>query len=235
MKNFIAVVLAALMSVYSVPVLGTENELLEKGMFFSTIDACQQAYESGEFRFYQPDPENLRRAPGMAKGLPRAGCALEDVRENKGNSPAWVILSPNVPVIFNNEGNPIMDGRCHNKIHEFMWLPLLRGLPGRDGIKGDMGPRGPKGDPGVSPKKEPSKCKTGCKVLIGIGVAAVGYGVSQLIKKDDDKKKPGPVVHTDPPTFKAGLAPSVKIGYVPSPHAGGKGGISVTAGGRLSF
>lgn len=189
MKQFIAVVLTALMSFYSVPVLGAENEPLEKGMFFSSIEACKMAFESGEYRFYQPDPDNFKKIPEMAKGLPRAGCAREDVRENNVKSPAWVILSPNVPVVFNNDGNPIVDGRCHNKIHEFVWLPLLRGLQGTMGLTGPRGPQGPKGDPGqnlVAKKKSHTIWYIVGAAVLGVGIAALASGGGSKDKKMGD-------------------------------------------------
>lgn len=148
MKSTIAVILAILMTFYSVPLMGAETEPLEKGMFFPSLEACKMAFESGEFRFYQPDPKHLKTPPASAKGLPRAGCAREDVREHKGGSPAWVILASDTPSVFNPDGVPVVDGRCHNKIHDFVWLPLLRGLPGPVGPMGLQGPQGSVGRDG---------------------------------------------------------------------------------------
>lgn len=232
-------ILAVLIAIYSTPVLGTETEPLERGMFFGSRAACEATWNTGgEFRFYTPDPENLRVPPAQAKGLPRAGCALEDVRENKGESPTWVILAPNTLTVFGIDGIPIMDGRCWNKIHDFAYLPLLRGLPGRDGLqglKGDTGPKGLKGDKGEDFTPEDrfdGWCgfwsDLGCTVLAGVIVGGTVYYVAT--QGGDDKKKPGPVVHTDPPTFKVGLAP--RVGFIP-PRNGRGGGMFI--GGSVSF
>jgi hypothetical protein len=91
-----------------------------------------------------------------------------------------VILSPNVPATFDVNGTPIVDGRCHNKIHEFVWLPLLRGLPGRDGRDGldgrDYEPLPSPGE-GLVPKK---KNRTWLYVVGGLllagGIAALAGG-----------------------------------------------------------
>ncbi len=241
-KNFIstlALTMALVAISLSMPALGAENEPLERGMFFSSLEACKQAWEA-DFRYYKPDPNNIRTPLSEAKGLPKAGCALEDVREHKGESPAWVILASDTPAVFGADGTPILDGRCWNKIHEFVWLPRLRGLPGARGLTGPMGPAGPRGLQGPPGKDFTPEDRfngwcgiwtdLGCTVLAGAVVGGTIYIATQ-----GNNDKPGPIVHSDPPSARVGLAPSVKIGYVPSPHGGGKGGISVIAGGRLSF
>ena len=181
MRKFVSMLLVVLVTFVSMPLMGAGTEPLEKGMFFGTSEDCRAAYEAGNFRFYQPAPGNLKAPPVSAKGLPRAGCALEEVRENKAFSPAWVILAPNTPVVFGVDGTPSQDGRCHNKLHRFVELPLLRGL------KGDMGPQGPPGRDGIDgrdftpnlvAKKSSGWCgfwtNTGCTILTIVVVGAIG-------------------------------------------------------------
>lgn len=54
MKNLIAVVLAALMSVYSVPVLGTETKAPTKQSMFLTQKACESALANNDYTYYVP-------------------------------------------------------------------------------------------------------------------------------------------------------------------------------------
>lgn len=243
MKQIVAVLLTVLIAFYSVPVLGADTEPLEKGMFFSSLEACKEAWQAGPdyFRYYQPDPNNMRTPLSEAKGLSVAGCSQEDVRRNESEiKDPWVINPAGISVIYDKNGVPILDGRCWNKINKFVPLPPLRGLPGRDGLqglKGDSGPRGPQGPPGKD-FVPGGKYHGWCGIWTDLGCTALAVGAGGIIyfaTQSGDDKKDGPIVHTDPPSARAGLAPNMKIGYVPSPYGGGKGGISITAGGRASF
>jgi len=140
-----------------------QREPLDKWMFFTSEQACREAFASGNFRYYQPDPKNLKTPPFDAKGLPAPGCAQEDNRES-GMKDAWVILPAAMPAEFGITGVPIMDGRCHNRIHVFVPLPLPAGPPGRQGppgaqgeqgIPGLQGPPGPPGRDGRSGSRGP--------------------------------------------------------------------------------
>jgi len=134
-----------------------QSESLETKMFFSSRKLAEKAFNSGNFRYYQPNPKNLRsRPPFNAKGLPSAYIVLEEVRENAGKSPAWILLASGTPVVFNIKGVPIRDGRCWNKImeaypisssREFIPLSMLGQLQ-VPGPPGDRGPRGFNGKDG---------------------------------------------------------------------------------------
>lgn len=127
-------------------------EELEKDMFWVTKEECFAAWDSGKFRSYKPDPKNLKdKPPYLAKGLGRAGCAKENVRESKVGPQMFVILATDVPVVFNQmTSKPMIDGRCWNGIIEFYELPLPKGPKGDkgDSIKGNPGLRGLRGIPG---------------------------------------------------------------------------------------
>lgn len=188
-----------------------ENEPLEKGMFFGSYAACKAAYESGEFRFYQPDPRNLKTPPASAKGLPRAGCALEDVRENEAwLSPAWVVLASNVPSVFDSNGTPSQDGRCHNTIHEFEWLPLILGLKGDKGDKGDKGIQGK--DAPFYGRDDPKPSEK--MWVIPVVVVVVLAIIAKVVYQDHERKE-----HNRHPDNDG------------TPPSGGTGGTSTTGGG----
>lgn len=120
----------------------------EKLIFFPTMEACVAAYESGEYLGYIPHPKNQRPLPVGAVTLPTAICADEDVREFSGGNRAVVVLE-NVPVDLEN-GEPVMDARCRNKIHRSVRLPLRRGLQGPPGPPGKDGRAGTNGRDGLS-------------------------------------------------------------------------------------
>lgn len=127
-------------------VIGTvssaQNEPLETKMFFSSRDDAEKAFYSGEFRYYLSDPKNIKTYPPFsAKGLPSAYVALEVVRENSGQSPAWVLLPSGMPAVFNFHGVPIQDGRCWNKILEAFPIKVS-GRDGKDGRNGKDGKDG---------------------------------------------------------------------------------------------
>ncbi len=137
--------------IFLVVLLGTtlaQKESLETKMFFPTREAAEKAFYSGDFRYYLSDPKNIKSYPPFsAKGLPRSYVVLEVVRENSGKSPAWVLLAPGTPSVFNFHGVPIQDGRCWNKILE-AYPVLLNGRDGKDGINGKDGQNGKDGPPG---------------------------------------------------------------------------------------
>ena len=167
-------------------------EPLEKEMFFPSKEACVAAFASWEFRYYMPDPKNLRTPPSAAKGLPGPGCAHEVVRESKAGSPSWVILAANVPAVFGLDGIPVQDGRCWNAIDEFVWLELPRGrdgINGKDGLNGRNGApgrNGRDGAPGHDASVQPPSPKNGHwytskKVLIPAAIIGAGlvYGFTR--------------------------------------------------------
>jgi hypothetical protein len=239
MKSFISTLVIAVLvalATMSTPLNATETEPLEKGMFFGSQAACVATWNSeGEFRFYQPDPRHLKTLPASTKGLPRAGCALEDVRENKGKSPSWVILAPNVPATFDVNGTPVVDGRCHNKIHEFVWLPLLRGLPGTNGINGTNGHDGytpVKGKDYFDGKNGENFVPGGkyhgwCGIWTDLGCTALAVGAGGIIyvatrDKGDDGVSPD--ADTGGAFLRAGAGITPRIGVVPPSHGRGGGG-----------
>ncbi|MFA5095499.1 MAG: hypothetical protein WC447_02485 [Candidatus Paceibacterota bacterium] len=112
-------------------------EPLETKMFFQSREEAEKAFLSGEFRYYQPNPKNLvARPPKSSKGLPCPYVVLEEVRESKAGSPAWVILASATLAVFNFDGIPLIDGRCRNRIFEAHPLPLPAGKDGYTPIKG---------------------------------------------------------------------------------------------------
>ena len=129
--------------------LMAQKEPIETKMFFQNQKAGEEAFRSGDFRYYMPNPENLKtKPPRLAKGLPCSYIALEEVRENKGKSPSWVLLPPGTSAEFNSNGVPIIDGRCWNKLLEaypvekYVSLSMvgkLYGPPGENGRNGKDG------------------------------------------------------------------------------------------------
>jgi hypothetical protein len=153
-----------------------QSEPLEKGMFFTSSQACQDAYEAGPefFRFYLPDPAHLKTPPANAKGLSSDGCAQEVVRKNESKiKEPWVPLAAGTPVVYGVNGDPGEDGRCWNLIRKFVPLkprqgpPGPRGLQGPPGIDGPPGPQGIQGSPGPQGKRGPVglSCPT-CSAMV---------------------------------------------------------------------
>ncbi len=169
-----------------------QNEPLETKIFFPDRKAAEKTFFEKDFRFYQPDPKNLRtRPPFDAKGLPCAYVALEVVRENSGKSPSWVLLPAGMPATFNSAGMPNMDGRCWNEILEaypiyedFVPLSMVGKLYGPSGKDGKNGKDGRNGRPGENistvayPDLKPFWTVTST-VLAGVG----GYFASGNIFK----------------------------------------------------
>ena len=132
------------------------TEDLAKWTFFQSPEDCVAAFKSGKFRYYLPDPRRLRTPPANAKGAPTPFCGLEDAREStipdvRKDLPgrqAWVIHAAGTPEVYNAEGVCILDGRCWNKIHQTVDLPLPTGPQGLMGPQGPQGLQGPKGDVG---------------------------------------------------------------------------------------
>lgn len=151
--------------------LAQKNESLEKGMFFSSRDDAEDAFYSGNFRYYQPDPKNIKtRLPYLAKGLPCAYVALEVVRENSGKSPSWVLLSEGIPGVFDVNGKLVIDGRCWNRVKEAFALSR-KAKDGKDGSPGPQGPEGPRGRDGHDSLLVVEGCNDW---KVGVGIGAVG-------------------------------------------------------------
>jgi len=179
---------------FFIPSLMAQKEPIETKMFFQNQKAGEEAFRSGDFRYYMPDPNNLKtKPPRLAKGLPCAYIALEVVRENSGKSPSWVLLPPGMPAEFNSDGMPIVDGRCWNEILEayplekYVSLSMvgrLYGPPGKDGytpIKGKDYFDGEDGTDGEDSKAADEKSSEGSwatgKTWGVIGGALVGGAV----------------------------------------------------------
>ncbi len=197
----------------------TDTEPLATKMFFATQQDCEIAYATGEFRYYMPAPESLMvKYSKNAKGLPTPGCAQEDVRKNESEiKEPWVILPAGIPAEFNSKGNPKKDGRCNNKIHQFVPLPLPKGekgdkgdsgldgtngRDGRDGLNGRDGRNGIDGKNGRDGRNgkdqvagglsgtqytNRSGMSTGTKVVICTGIGVGVAVVVILLTKNDDK------------------------------------------------
>ncbi len=123
------------------------------GMFFNSLQDCMDAYAAGpeHFRFYQPDPKNLKSPKDMnrnAKGSPVAWCVQEDARKETPIKEPWMIIAANVPLLFGPDNIPVRDARCDNNIHEAVELPLPTGPQGPAGDQGEKGDRGDRGETG---------------------------------------------------------------------------------------
>lgn len=122
----------------------------------------------------------------------------------------------------------------NKNIFVFPFQPM-KGLDGKDGLPGRDGKDGRDGRDGLPGWKTESlpennntsgwTCKTGCKVLIGVGVAAIGTGIYLLTRDKDDKGTP-PGGSTGPAFFRATVTP--RVGVIPPRH-GKKGGFFIGA------
>ena len=196
--------------------LMAQKESLETKMFFSSRNDAEKAFRSGAFRYYQPDSANLKtRPPRLAKGLPCTYVALESVRENKGKSPAWVLLPSGTPAEFNSDGTPIVDGRCWNKIRQafpvekYVSLSMvgkLYGPPGKDGhtpVKGKDYSDGKNGRDGKNIIQESNSTSKTLFPFSGgiIGGLIGGYGFPKENEIATQTITPGTKVQTGDGTF----------------------------------
>jgi len=174
------------------------------------------------------DPAGYKPAPGEWNfSAPKGALVVMEHREAPSSSKIREVLctlpedvkswapAPGTP------GNPHAEICANGFVPQGWSIPLppnfLASLRGERGKQGPPGSKGPKGDPGEDlksslPLTQPASgwnCGTGCKVLVGLGIAGGVYLVAKALDKGDKDTAPrrgtGDTlsIPTQPPTMVA--------------------------------
>lgn len=167
-----------------------QAQSLEQSDYWNNSSDCLSATNAP---FYVPGIVR-KQALGpneIVRGIPEGRCVEMDLPDRL-NGRGWVRIDADRPFVFDNTtGKLLRLEACNNKVYDSVPFPPVVGEKGDTGEVGPQGPEGQQGPPGQDFTPAPSsRCSVGCKVLIGVGIAAVIVAVASS-GSGNSKKNPG--------------------------------------------
>ena len=179
---------------------GSAEAQVQTQDYWTSSDACVQAVQSGNFRYYYPDRPRRRPVARNERvaGHPTGGCFLMELPDRAGGR-GWVAIEPGRRFVY-RDGRVDRLEECNNVIEGFVPFPTspaprdgAQGLRGEQGPSGPPGERGPQGPPGVDGRDltffQQEPVRRGMPgwlkgLLIGGAAAGVGYAIYTCVKED---------------------------------------------------